>query len=164
MNEMYYSETKSGCLKHSDALEPAISHTARTFLHQITQQLQSVWSWNFSLDYYMIIAGSVCKDTWHFMYTFICRNSPASSARNALQSIESSTTSSHTNLQVHCAIRTTYCEYTALSVQHTRTKKKHFTCLISYIWCKRRSDLPSKYAKALSLGWWVWGCVFTQLL
>ena len=86
----------------------------------------------------MIIAGLVCKD----MYTFICRNSPASGARNTLQSIESSPISSHTNLQVHCAILTTY-------------QNKEETLYLHYILylVQKRSNLPSKYGKASSVGW-----------
>ena len=89
----------------------------------------------------MIIAGLVCKD---IMYTFICRNSPASGARNrnALQSIEYSPISSHTNLQVHCTILTTY-------------QNKVETLYLPYILylVQKRSNLPSKYGKASSVGW-----------
>ena len=94
---------------------------------------------NFTLDYYMISAGLVCKD---IMYTFICRNSPVSGAKNALQSIESSPISSHTNLQVHCTIRTTY-------------QNKEETLYLPYILylVQKRSNLPSKYGKASRVGW-----------
>ena len=39
-------------------------------------------------------------------------------------------------------------KYTVLPVQHTRTQKKHFPCLI---FGARISDLPSKYGKTLSI-------------
>ena len=72
------------------------------------------------------------------MYTFsnICRNSPASGARNALQSM----IYSHTTLQVHCD----YTYYTP--------EQRGNTFLAFYlIFSAKMSDLLLKYSKASSI-------------
>ena len=124
-------------------LEPATSRTARTlfapnYSATVDPEIFSCTTTRYLLGRHVkISAMALC------VY-YICRNLTALGVRNALRSVESS-------IQVQFSRNFFKCrpaKYTMLPVQHTRTQKKRFPCLI---FGARTSDLPSKYGKASSI-------------
>ena len=95
----------------------------------------------FFLHYFTVFTRSALEHIWRFMYTF-CRNLTALCVRNALRSVESSIQGQFSRFTCRPA------KYTVLPVQHTRTLKKRFACLI---FGARTSDMLSKYGKASSI-------------
>ena len=134
MNEIYYSERNKLLFKNAPTLE--------RFCAKLLGDCKEFDPEIFFLHYFTIFTRSVLEDIWPPMYTFsdICRNLTALGVRNALKSVESS-------IQVDF-FTCRPAKYTALPVEHTRTLKQRFLCLI---FGARISDLFSKYGKASSI-------------